>query len=176
MKPKIQYEIWHDGQINGPHELEHLRELRENGWPSGALWRRCGGSQFSMPDELEAEFPTTPPPAPAPTAPQPLPATPIAEESPQNYLQRVRGNTNYKSLRSLIDIISVIYLILIGIMWLASLAGAYLPPSPVTFLLSTAIAVLAVFILIGFRQSMLLVVDLTDMTAEQGRFKGRQDR
>jgi hypothetical protein len=121
----------------------------------------------------------------ASTAPEPEPAavetsqngehlssdTVSQEQSPQTFLQSVRGRTCYSTLRSMIDLLAVL-----SIVGIVILAGFYIfsgvqDDSTLMVVAGIVVGLLGCFLVIASKQASLLLVDIADTLIEQNRKK-----
>ena len=93
------------------------------------------------------------------------------EQSPQIFLQSVRGRTCYSTLRSMIDILAVL-----SIVGIVILAGFYIfsgvqDDSTLMVVAGIVVGLLGCFLVIASKQASLLLVDIADTLIEQNRKK-----
>jgi Na+/proline symporter len=99
-----------------------------------------------------------------------LTPTDAKDESPKDYLGRVRRATCYSALRTLIKIVFTLLVIAIVLAGIGSLVSAT-REQDAKELIGLAAAALALFVAIAGYQACVLLIDIADIQLESGRTK-----
>jgi len=95
------------------------------------------------------------------------PASAGSAESPRDFIQRIRDNTCYSTLRGLIGFSS--FVLIIGFILLA----LYCLNTQGLEVYGVIISVLGIFLAIAYQQASSLLIDIADTLIEQNRSKNR---
>jgi hypothetical protein len=177
IKSSMEYYLFIAGKSQGPFdETEIVTAFEEGDIDDTAQIRSvAGGDWMPVRQILPGYDPATLPATPAESAPSVAPPSRRPSLSSDTYLKRLREQSCYQILRTVIDVAAVFAAVSILLWWLTPVAALVLHrhfwiidptigtiPTALVIVINTLVSALAIVVVIGLRQAAFVFIDIAD--------------